>query len=103
MGTVLSRMIRLTFLPIASGRTGSLFRKRSKRPHPVDYAVDPIAPPRERKSSSWPTVLFPLKSVAGSLSAILEYCDVLSPLWHIAHDAYSCSSKRWRVARRWSH
>jgi len=99
IGTALSLMTRLTFPLIVSSRTGSLFRRR-KRPHPVDHTVDPIALPSEGELSSWPTVLFPLKSVAGSLSAILEHCDVLSPLWHITHDAYSCSRKRWRVARR---
>lgn len=100
MGTVLSLVIHLTFLHIASAPTASLFRRRRKHPHPADYTVDPTALPREGKSSWWPTFLFPLKSVAGSLSAILEHCDVLSSLWYTTLDAYSCSSKRLRVVKR---
>ena len=100
MGTVLPRVLRLTSLHIVSSLTGSPFRRRRKRQPLEDYTGGPIAPPSEGKSSWWPTALLPLKSVAGSLYAILEYCDVLSPLWHITLDAYSCSSNRWRVAKR---
>ena len=100
MGTVLPRMTRLTYLHIVPGLTGPPFRRRSKRQPLVDYTGESNVPPPERKSSLWPTALLPLESVAGSLYAILEYSDVLSPLWHITLDAYSCSSKRWRVAKR---
>jgi hypothetical protein len=44
---------------------------------------------------------YPLMSVAGGLSAILNDCDVHQSLpYHTTHDAYGCPSNPWHVAKR---
>ena len=81
-------------------RTGFHCRRRNKCLHLADYTIDPdIIPPYAKKMSWWSATLSPLNSVVGGLSAILEHCDVLTPLCHTIHDAYICPSQQWRVAK----
>jgi len=99
-------------------RVRSVFgKKQSERPSLSIYTIDPSA--AYEKKTSWKSTAFsatklainivkdssdvfpPLKSVVGSLSAILKICDVCSiSLVTPTRDVHTYPSKRWRVVKR---